>query len=114
MTLLSSALTKLCWSALGGKPGAADEVEFRGAERLLSSFAITDVACAAIATAALAVAEFLREVHGANASIVVDRRMSSLWFGTSLRPMGWHLPPGDPISGDYPTRDGWIRLHRLE
>jgi CoA-transferase family III len=25
--------------------------------------------------------------------------------------MGWHPPPGDPIAGDYPTRDGWIRLH---
>jgi len=35
-----------------------------------------------------------------------------MWFGFSLRPDGWKLPaPWDPIAGDYPTRDGWVRLH---
>ncbi|MDB6011566.1 MAG: family CoA transferase [Gammaproteobacteria bacterium] len=111
MTRLSSALTKLCWSAIGGEPGAADEVIFRGSGGLSSPFAVTDVASAAIATAALSVTEFVREAHGVRASIVVDRRMSSLWFAASLRPIGWHPPPWDPIGGDYPTRDGWIRLH---
>jgi hypothetical protein len=111
MTPLSSALTKLCWSAIGGQPGAADEVIFLGSGGLPSPFAVTDVASAAIATAALSVAEFLREVHGERASIVVDRRMSSLWFSASIRPIDWRPPPWDPIAGDYATRDGWIRLH---
>jgi hypothetical protein len=111
MTGLCSVLTQLCWSAIGGEPGAADEVTFRGSGGLPSTFAVTDVASAAIATAALAVTELLREVHGKRASIVVDRRLSSLWFSASLRPIGWHPPALDPIAGDYPTRDGWIRLH---
>ncbi|MGL1761012.1 hypothetical protein ACSTG6_23590, partial [Vibrio parahaemolyticus] len=29
-----------------------------------------------------------------------------------LRPNGWvPPPPWDPIAGDYPGTDGWIRLH---
>jgi hypothetical protein len=111
MTLLSSALTKLCWSAIGGEPGAADEVTFRSSGGLPSFFAVTDVASAAIATATLAVTELLRDVHGARPTIVVDRRLSSLWFSASIRPIGWGSPPWDPIAGDYSTRDGWIRLH---
>jgi crotonobetainyl-CoA:carnitine CoA-transferase CaiB-like acyl-CoA transferase len=42
----------------------------------------------------------------------VDGRLTSLWFGWSIRPLGWDLPtPWDPIAGDYRTADGWIRLH---
>ena len=111
MTRLSTALTKLCWSTIGGDPRAADEVVFRGSGGFSSPFAVTDVASASIATAALSISELLREAHGVAASIVVDRRLSSMWFSGSLRPMGWHPPPGDPIAGDYPTSDGWIRLH---
>lgn len=111
MTHRSSALTKLCWSAIGGESRAADEVIFRSSGGLPSPFAVTDVASAAIATAALSVAELLHQTHGKRVPIAIDRRLSSLWFASSLRPMGWHLPPGDPIAGDYPTRDGWIRLH---
>jgi hypothetical protein len=30
----------------------------------------------------------------------------------SIKPVGWTLPsPWDPIAGDYPAADGWIRLH---
>ena len=44
--------------------------------------------------------------------MIVERRLSSLWFGWSLRPEGWERPSiWDPIAGDYPAADGWIRLH---
>jgi CoA transferase family III len=111
VTHLSAALTKLCWSAVGGDAAAADEVIFQGTGGFSAAFAVTDVASAAVATAALAVAELLREAHGVRSSIVVDRRMSSMWFAGSLRPLGWRPPASDPIAGDYSTRDGWIRLH---
>src|SRR5882672_10405193 len=75
MTAVAAAVTKLCWSAIGAVPSAVDDVIFRGSGGLASPFAVTDVASAAVATAALAVAEFLSEVHGVRASIVVDRRM---------------------------------------
>jgi crotonobetainyl-CoA:carnitine CoA-transferase CaiB-like acyl-CoA transferase len=35
-----------------------------------------------------------------------------MWFGMSVRPQGWTLPPPwDPVAGDYAAADGWIRLH---
>jgi hypothetical protein len=38
--------------------------------------------------------------------------MASLWFGLSIKPIGWTLSsPWDPIAGDYRAVDGWIRLH---
>ena len=50
--------------------------------------------------------------QGDRPSVEVDRRLASLWFASSLRPEGWRVPPAwDAVAGDYPTRDGWIRLH---
>ena len=49
---------------------------------------------------------------GAAPTVRVDRALASAWFSYSIRPRGWSLPaPWDAIAGDYPTRDGWIRLH---
>jgi crotonobetainyl-CoA:carnitine CoA-transferase CaiB-like acyl-CoA transferase len=45
-------------------------------------------------------------------TVQVDRRLASLWFGYSFRPLGWTMPDlWDSIAGDYQTDDGWIRLH---
>ena len=42
----------------------------------------------------------------------VDRDLASAWFAFSLRPTGWQLPAAwDVVAGDYPTADGWIKLH---
>src|SRR4051812_27936934 len=106
------SLTRAAWAALGGDAGAVDAVAFPGSGALPSTYAVTDFAAATIATAALSLAELLRARGGKPAAIAVDRRLASLWFGMSLRPLGWTMPGvWDPVAGDYPTRDGWIRLH---
>jgi crotonobetainyl-CoA:carnitine CoA-transferase CaiB-like acyl-CoA transferase len=111
MTALSHELTKIAWSAVGGNAGAADDVVFKGRGGLASVFPVTDLASAAVATAALSVAELIRAI-GCTTSVTVDRRLSSIWFSSSIRPVGWRVPAlWDPIAGDYRTRDGWIRLH---
>lgn len=111
MTALAYQLTKLVWPGVGG-PGTAEGVVFTGSGRLPSIFPVTDLASAAIAAAALSVAELVRRAGGGTRTVTVDRRLSSIWFATSIRPVGWSLPsPWDPIAGDYRTRDGWIRLH---
>jgi hypothetical protein len=111
MTVLSHKLTKLTWSAIDGNASAADDVVFTGLGGLASVFPVTDVASAAVATAALAVAELVHAI-GSATSVTVDRRLSSIWFSSSIRPIGWSLPAvWDPIAGDYRTHDGWIRLH---
>lgn len=79
---------------------------------LLSAFAVTDLAAASIAAAGLAVERFLRTADGHTREVSIDRRLASMWFGFTLRPLGWEPPPPwDPIAGDYEARDGWIRLH---
>ncbi|NYT37642.1 acyl-CoA transferase [Allopusillimonas soli] len=87
------------------------EVLGRGA--LPSAFAVTELATAAIGTAALALADYTRERFGVRLpAVAVDRRLASFWFGAALRPRGWQVPAvRDAVTGDYPTRDGWLRIH---
>lgn len=85
---------------------------FAGSGDLPSVFAVSDLATAAVASAGAAVAELVATQFGVLPRVTVNRRLSSLWFLRSIRPDGWKMPPPwDPIAGDYPTADGWIRLH---
>ncbi|MHA3736663.1 CoA transferase [Pseudomonas sp. Eth.TT006] len=87
-------------------------IPFTATGALSSAFAVTDLACASIAAAGQAVAELLQQQTGHLPAVAIDRRLASFWFSTSLRPIGWEIPPlWDPIAGDYATKDGWIRLH---
>jgi crotonobetainyl-CoA:carnitine CoA-transferase CaiB-like acyl-CoA transferase len=96
---------------LGGI-GAAADVLVRGEGALASAFAVTPLAVASIAGAGRAVADLLAVRHGEPPPVTVDRRLASLWFRATIRPEGWDLPPiWDPVAGDYPTADGWVRLH---
>jgi hypothetical protein len=87
-------------------------IPFNGDGALPSAFAVTELACASIAAAGQALSELLHQQAGHLPAVAVDRRLASLWFSTSLRPIGWQVPPlWDAIAGDYATQDGWIRLH---
>jgi hypothetical protein len=97
------------YAALGGDAAATETVEFTDPGALPSVFAVSDLAAASIGAAGAAVAE-LCGARGAH--VTVSERLASLWFGWSIRPVGWTLPaPWDPLARDYPARDGWIRLH---
>jgi hypothetical protein len=100
------------WSSLDGSAATADAVTWIGSGSLPSVFAVSDLAAASIATAGLATADWLQAHGGARPAVEVDRRLASMWFATSLRPLGWSLPPPwDAVAGDYACADGWIRLH---
>jgi hypothetical protein len=97
---------------LGIAEEIAASVRFSGKGNLPSAFAVSDFASAAVAAAGAAIAELVAARFGSTPQVVVSRRLSSLWFGWSIRPVGWALPAAwDPIAGDYQTADGWIRLH---
>ena len=90
----------------------AANVRFSGSGDLPSVFAVSDFAAAAVAAAGAAVGELVAARFGVAPTVVVNRQLASLWFGSSIRPLGWTLPaPWDPVAGDYATADGWIRLH---
>lgn len=79
---------------------------------LPSAFAVTELACASMGAAGQAVARLLEQQTARLPMVSVDRRLVSFWFTSSLRPLGWSVPPlWDPIAGDYACADGWIRLH---
>ncbi|MBV7573085.1 CoA transferase [Pseudomonas sp. PDM32] len=87
-------------------------IPFASSGALPSAFAVTELACASIAAAGQAASELLHQQTGRRPDLEVDRRLASFWFATSIRPIGWSVPPlWDPVAGDYATRDGWIRLH---
>jgi len=100
------------WTALGGPAEVIESVDFTGSGDLPSVFAVSDFAAAAVGAASAATAELIGARFGELPRVTVSRRLSSLWYGWSIRPDGWKMPaPWDPASGDYATADGWIRLH---
>lgn len=87
-------------------------IPFTSRGALPSAFAVTDLACASMGAAGQAISQLLQQHTGRLPNLAVDRRLASFWFATSIRPLGWSVPPlWDPIAGDYATKDGWIRLH---
>lgn len=106
------ALAAEAWTALNGPAAALGQLSFAGRGDLPSVFPVTDLAAASVGVAGLAVAEFIALAAGDRPAVQVDRRLASFWFGMSLRPQGWSLPPvWDAVAGDYRAADGWVRLH---
>ena len=109
---LSISILRDLWTAVGGKSEFLSNLDTTGSGDLPSVFPVSDLAAAAIGAAGLAMAEHIAARFGEATSVRVDRRLSSIWFGLSVRPQGWPLPPlWDPLSADYEAKDGWIRLH---
>ncbi|CAB5662045.1 Formyl-coenzyme A transferase [Delftia tsuruhatensis] len=100
------------WESLQGAPDACQRLRMQGRGSLHSVFAVSDLAGASMGAAGLAMSELIGLLGVAAPSVAVDRRLASLWFGTTLRPQGWELPGlWDAVAGDYRAADGWIRLH---
>lgn len=109
---LAARFLAAAWRALGGDQTWLGRVDISDQGDLPSAFGVTDLAAASIGAAALAIAERVALATSRPPAVAVDRRLASLWFGFSLKPKGWTLPPvWDPVAGDYPAADGWICLH---
>ena len=90
----------------------AADVHVTGAATFDSAYPVSDLAAASVSTAAIAAAGLCTALGFPVGQPTVDRRLADGWFGVALTPVGWSLPsPWDPIAGDYPSADGWIRLH---
>jgi crotonobetainyl-CoA:carnitine CoA-transferase CaiB-like acyl-CoA transferase len=83
-----------------------------GSGTLESDYPVSELASASVASVALAAGELALALGHPWPEPSVDRELADAWFGLAVRPVGWELPsPWDAIAGDYPTSDGWIRLH---
>jgi crotonobetainyl-CoA:carnitine CoA-transferase CaiB-like acyl-CoA transferase len=111
------AVVGSCWQALGGPVAALGTLDLRGPVRVLPSvYETTALATATVAVATLAVAELqaARARRATPARVTVDARGVAAAFRCEslLAAEGWELPAvWDPLAGDYPTSDGWVRLH---
>lgn len=104
--MLDAILTALDLPADG-----ANRVTFVGNDRWPSCFPVSDLAVASIGAAAMMVSE-LPGLSTSPLPVSVSYRLSSLWFGWSIKPQDWEIPnPWDAIAGDYRANDGWIKLH---
>ena len=87
-------------------------ISIEGHGSLPSVFPVSDLAAGAVASAGAATAEWINARFGVLPAVQVDRRLSSLWFATTIAPQGWALEATwNAVAGDYATRDGWIKLH---
>ena len=96
---------------VSGPPAPALAVTGEGG--LPSWFDVTGLAVASMGAAGLMLSRLAAAQTGkTTAGVSVDRRLASFWFGFTVRPQGWEMPPSwDPIAGDYRAKDRWIRLH---
>ncbi len=91
--------------------GQSWTLDLTGDGILPSWFAVSDFAAATVGAAGNALAHYVAD-GGAQPDVTVDRRLSSLWFGMTIHPDGWKMPPvWDAVAGDYRAKDRWIRLH---
>ena len=88
--------------------------QLTGNEALPSAFAVTELASWTMAAVGDALTELMLSTNTTahKSEVQVDRTLASLWFGQSIHPVDWSMPPvWDEIAGDYQTSDGWIKLH---
>ncbi|TMV14625.1 CoA transferase [Arenibacterium halophilum] len=104
---MTHSITDQITAALGREDTANVQIAETGEGQLRSCFQVADLAVSSVRAAALELAA----LTGAR-QVALDRRLAQLWFDMTLRPKGWDLPSAwDAVAGDYPTSDGWIRLH---
>ncbi|NOR62441.1 MAG: acyl-CoA transferase [Rhodobacteraceae bacterium] len=93
--------------------GLAPDFQTIGEGSLPSCFQVTNLAVAAYGAVGQSVAELLAAQGLAQRPEVrVNRALASRWYGRSIYPIGWELPPlWDAVAGLYRCKTGWIRLH---
>ncbi|HCT7985741.1 TPA: CoA transferase [Serratia liquefaciens] len=112
MDSLTQTLLAEIEQSFGHDAFSTGSVTVSGEGVLSSAFPVSELATACWAAAGLACAGLLQQNRSTAPQVFVDRRLASLWFGWTLRPLGWSLPAAwDALAGDYATSDGWIRLH---
>ena len=113
---LDRDLTARLWRTLGSDERALGQLELSGPRALLPSvYDVDALAASAVALALLSIAELSALRSGrALPPVQLDRRQVAALFRSEryVQPRGWQLPPMlDELMGDYPTRNGFIRLH---
>lgn len=112
MDAITKNLLSEIWQSLGNRTTSFEQITVSGEGGFASAFPVTELATASWSATGLACSKLLHSHRSYMPHVSVDRRLAALWFGWTLKPLGWQLPPAwDALAGDYATSDGWIRLH---
>jgi len=92
--------------------GLAPAVALVGPATLPSSYPVSELAAASVASAGDALVDLLVAMGRPAPSAQVSRPLADAWFGLAVTGVGWSTPPvWDAVAGDYRGADGWVRLH---
>jgi len=111
MFAMSDTPRRFPFEAISGALGREPPPRLSEADRrgLAAWFDVSGLAFACVSAAGREIAALAGAACG---GVSVDRRLAGFWFGWTLRPEGWSTPAAwDPLAGDYPCGDGWVRLH---
>lgn len=87
-------------------------LQLTGGGAAKSCYSVAEYSQAAVAAAVQEVQCLRGSVWALNTPAAVNRELCAAWSLSSIQPMGWPLPAAwDEFAGDYPCKDGWIRLH---
>ena len=99
-------------TAMTAALGLAPAAEVTGPATLPSSYPVSELAAASVATAADALLDLLAALGRPTPPAEVSRPLADGWFGLAVTGVGWSTPPvWDAVAGDYRGADGWVRLH---
>ena len=102
------------WRQVGGEAADAAGLSVEGRDPALPSlYRVGTAAGACVGAATLAAAALWRDRGGPRPEVGADLRSAATSFRSErlLRIDGAAPAMWDPVSGDYPTADGWVRLH---
>lgn len=102
------------WRGVGGEPEALDGLTIEGDDPVLSSiFRVGTAAASAVAATTLAVAATWHDRGGPLPSVSTNVREATTAFRSEqFLEIGGRAPKlWADLSGDYPSADGWVRLH---
>ncbi len=102
------------WAGVGGMPDDLSAVEITCADPVLPSrFAVGTAAAATVSATTLAAARSWRDRGGPSAAVRVNTRSAAVAFRSEryVRVNGAVVLEHENLTGDYRTRDGWVRLH---
>ena len=105
---LATSLWQQMWQGLRGNAAAHSLPPFVDNASFPAAFAVSELAATSIGLATQATAALINSSR----PVEVNVRLASRWFQHSFMPLNRPAPAlWDAFAGDYPSRDGWIRLH---
>ncbi|QHM75724.1 Acetyl-CoA:oxalate CoA-transferase [Mixta theicola] len=96
------------WHGLRSEASSLPQIDLQGQDAFCSAWPVSEFAVTSVALAAQAAAALVNNPARPQLNV----RLASRWFQQSFYPLNRPLPPAwDTFAGDYAAADGWIRLH---